>query len=272
MNETIEQQNQKLAPAQTHDVNQLLFDPVAMKQVMGLAEIMSSSKITVPRHFQGSTGDCVAVIMQAAQWGMNPFAVAQKTHIVSGNLGYEAQLVNAVVSSSKAIRGRFHYEYSGDWPNNGSGNDEWVRVGAILAGENEITWGERLYPAKVTTKNSPLWKTNPKQQAAYLAVKYWARLYCPDVILGVYSADEFEDQPEREINPLSKHVDDQKTELPIYSESDFNKYFSIWSGWIEAGKATVDSVIKKVQTKAILTEDQIKKLRSLEGNNEGDTA
>jgi hypothetical protein len=37
--------------------------------------------------------------MQAAQWGMNPFAVAQKTHVVNGTLGYEAQLVNAVVSS-----------------------------------------------------------------------------------------------------------------------------------------------------------------------------
>jgi hypothetical protein len=41
--------------------------------------------------------------MQAAQWGMNPFAVAQKTHVVNGTLGYEAQLVNAVVSSSNLL-------------------------------------------------------------------------------------------------------------------------------------------------------------------------
>ncbi|MDF2784463.1 MAG: fii1 [Pantoea eucrina] len=44
----------------------------------------------------------------------------------------------------------------------------------------------------VTTRNAPLWKTAPKQQLAYLAVKYWARLYCPDVIPGVYTPDEFE--------------------------------------------------------------------------------
>ena len=34
--------------------------------------------------------------------------------------------------------------------------------------------------------------SDPKQQLAYLAVKYWARLYCPGVILGVYTPDEFE--------------------------------------------------------------------------------
>ncbi len=38
-----------------------------------------------------------------------------KTHLVNGVLGYEAQLVNAVIASSSAINGRFHYRYGGDW-------------------------------------------------------------------------------------------------------------------------------------------------------------
>lgn len=46
-----------------------------------------------------------------------------------------------------------------------------------------------------------MWVSNPKQQIAYLGVKYWARLYCPEVILGVYSPDEVEQRTEREINP-----------------------------------------------------------------------
>lgn len=184
----------------TSTANMLMNNEV-MCQLQKFAEVMASGKVTTPKHLQGSTGDCLAIAMQAAQWGMNPFAVAQKTHLVNGTLGYEAQLVNAVISSSRSIKGRFHYEYAGDWDNNKP--DACVRVGAVLAGENAITWGEPLYPSKVTTKNSPLWKTAPKQQAAYLAVKYWARMYCPDVILGVYTADELHDQPqvEKEINP-----------------------------------------------------------------------
>lgn len=154
----------------------------------------------------------MAIVMQAMQWGMNPYAVAQKTHLVNGVLGYEAQLVNAVISSSSAIVGRFHYEYGGDWEKiagKKDGRDElglFVRVGAVLRGETDITWGENIYLADITTRNSPLWKTAPKQQIAYLAVKYWARLYCPEVILGVYSPDEVEPRTEREINPVSQRV------------------------------------------------------------------
>ncbi|MEC4724291.1 recombinase RecT [Shewanella sp. D64] len=195
----------------------------AMQQMSNLAHLMSEGKVTVPKHLQGSPADCMAIVMQAAQWKMNPYAVAQKTHLVNGVLGYEAQLVNAVISSSKAINGRFHYQYGGGWQVDGdnvgvvSSNtagvnvnkgtkitpDSWVQVGAILAGETEIQWGEPLFPANVTTKNSPLWMTAPKQQAAYLAVKYWARLYAPAVILGVYSSDELQVSPikERELNP-----------------------------------------------------------------------
>ena len=43
-------------------------------------------------------------------------------------------------------------------------------------------------------RNSPLWTADPRQQLAYLAAKRWARLYCPDVVLGLYSEDELQDR------------------------------------------------------------------------------
>jgi hypothetical protein len=178
----------------------LIMDNEGMERVNQLAKQMASSKITVPKHLQGNEGDCAAIIMQAIAWGMNPYAVAQKTHFVNGVLGYEAQLVNAVVQSMSAIDGSFYYEYKGE------GNALECRVGAVLKGEKEITWGEWLKSSDVTTKNSPLWKTNPKQQMGYLQVKNWARLYCPGAILGVYTPDEIEvmHAGEIELNPIHK--------------------------------------------------------------------
>ena len=76
-----------------------------------------------------------------------------------------------------------------------------VRVGAVIRGESEITWGEPVFLSSVITRNSPLWISNPKQQIAYLALKYWARLYCPAVVLGVYTPDEVEQRTDKEINP-----------------------------------------------------------------------
>lgn len=175
----------------------ILTNPTAMNAMLHFAEIMSAGVSTVPKHLQGKTADCLAIVMQAARWGMDPFAVGQKTHLVNGALGYEAQLVNAVLMSSGAIRGRFHYEYAGD------GNKLSCRAGAIPSGETEIAWTEWLCIDQITTKNSPLWKTNPKQQMAYLQVKNWGRLYAPGAIMGIYSVEELyeRDAGPRDINP-----------------------------------------------------------------------
>ncbi|HBM2945025.1 TPA: recombinase RecT [Klebsiella michiganensis] len=185
-------------PGATVGTAAAIFSPEGMNQLVRFAELMAQSKATVPQHLAGKPADCLAVTMQAAQWGMNPFAVAQKTHIVNGTLGYEAQLVNAVVQRSGAIKGRFHYEYKGE------GASLECRVGAVIRGEQEITWNEWLCISSVTTKNSPLWKTNPKQQFGYLQVKNWARAHTPGAILGVYTPDELQDaapRVERDITP-----------------------------------------------------------------------
>lgn len=215
----------------TISASNAIFNVQALSQLTAFANLMADSKVTVPEHLAGKPADCMAIVMQAMQWGMNPYAVAQKTHLVNGALGYEAQLVNAVIASSSAIRGRFHYRYGGEWERctktkevqkektgkNGkytitervrdwTDEDEvglYVQVGAILRGESEITWGEPIYLSGVVIRNSPLWVSNPKQQIAYLGVKYWGRLYCPEVILGVYSPDELEEREEKVINPVS---------------------------------------------------------------------
>lgn len=227
---------------------ELVRNPAMMEQFKALAEVMASSKITVPVHLQKSTGDCFAIVMQAAQWGMSPFSVAQKTHLVNGVLGYEAQLVNAVVQSSGAIQGRFHYEYAGE------GSDLACRVGAIIKGESKIVWGEWIKASQVTTKNSPLWKTNPKQQMGYLQVKNWARLYCPGAILGVYSEDELTEELEKEINPFPKK--EEVKSLDICTDENFNEKCVSWLKLVESGKKTGSDIIKMIQTKYLFTDSQ----------------
>lgn len=184
-------------PSNTVSISQIMLNAPLLAQIDAMAKRMASARATIPKHLAGNEGDCWAVIMQAIQWKMNPFVVAQKTHVVNGTLGYEAQLVNAVVQASGMITGRFHYEYADE------GANLRCRVGAVLAGEQHITWGEWLCRKDVTVQNSPVWKTNPKQQMGYLQLKNWVRLYCPGAILGVYTAEELQDAPpiEREINP-----------------------------------------------------------------------
>lgn len=229
----------------------------SMDKMMMLAEQMASSKLSVPEHLRGNVGDCLAIITQAMLWDMNPFAVAQKTHVVSGRLGYEAQLVIAVVQNSGAIRGSIRFEYSGD------GANVACRAGAVLRGESEVTWGEWLKASDVTTKNSPLWKTNARQQMSYLQAKNWSRLYCPGAILGVYSVDELEDSPlpERTSHTPATQA---RPELPAYSQEAFDKNLPAWTKLVKDGKKTGEALLSMFSTKNTFTPEQQAALKALD--------
>ncbi|HBX7797634.1 RecT family recombinase [Klebsiella pneumoniae] len=194
-------------PGATVGTAAAIFSPEGMDRLVRFATLMADSKATVPAHLAGKPADCLAVTMQAAQWGMNPFAVAQKTHVVNGTLGYEAQLVNAVVSSSNLLATRLNYKWDGDWSKVSGKTDKspslTVTVWATLKGESEprtLT----ISMAQAGVRNSPLWEQDPRQQLAYLCVKRWARLHAPDVLLGVYTPDELQETAprfERDITP-----------------------------------------------------------------------
>jgi hypothetical protein len=180
-------------------ITTLMLDERALDRLERVANMMASGKSTIPQHLVGNVGDCFAVCMQAFQWGMNPFAVAQKTHLVNGTLGYEAQLVIAVLNSSPALATRIDFRWSDDatWKGvNGKSDtspDRWVEVWAQLKGEAKPRTLKVTMAQVGTVRNSPNWAADPRQQLGYLCAKRWGRLNAPDVILGVYTPDELED-------------------------------------------------------------------------------
>jgi hypothetical protein len=193
---------------QTVQPHEVMMNDEALDRLWRVAQIMADSKVTIPKELQGKVGDCFAVVMQAAQWGMNPFSVAQKTHFVNGAIGYEAQLVNAVITTRAPVTGRLNFEWYGDWSKvNGKEDKSFERgviVSATIKGEDEPRVLNLSMGQVGSVRNSPNWAADPRQQIAYLATKRWARLYCPDVILGVYTPDDFEDQPEKDITPAAE--------------------------------------------------------------------
>jgi len=161
-----------------------LFLPANMAEAMEVAKLMAAGNF-VPGHLRGRAGDCLAVVMQATRWGMDPFAVGNKTYFVNDRMAYEAQLVNAVINSAHVLDGRLHPEWSGE------GNELVCTVTGRIKGDPEPK--VRRVPIKnISTRNSPLWKQDPEQQLAYYAMRAWTRLHAPEVLLGVYTPDEVE--------------------------------------------------------------------------------
>jgi hypothetical protein len=244
----------------------MMFDPTISERLLVIAQTMAKGTVTMPEHLRGKVGDCLAIAMQAASWQLNPFAVAQKTHLVNGTLGYEAQLVNAIVISLGLLEGRFSYDYIGDWARvakppkiekvtkpskyeNGkpyitevikpgwSESDEeglGVRITGKLRGDptpRDVTvWLASCYP-----RNSQLWSIDPAQQISYVAVKRWTRRYAPDAILGVYTVDEIDHEP--------RLVQGERVDVaPIQSENGALAYVS--------GAAAASQIVTKAEAKA----------------------
>lgn len=241
----------------TGNPSSFLFDAQRMRALMDFADMMSQAVVTVPKHLHGKPADCLALTLQAMRWRMDPYVVAGKTHVVSGNLGYEAQLVVAVLKNSGAVKGRPHYEYRGD------GQSLECRAGFVPAGEDAVLWTEWLSIATITTKNSPLWKVNPKQQFGYLQARNWARLYAPDALLGVYTDDELQSAPPRYMGAADEVRPADKPALPQYNQADFDKHLPAWRKVVEGGKKTAPDLVAMLSTKATFSDEQKAVLLSL---------
>lgn len=254
----------------------LLMDNSAMDRLERIADMMACGKSTIPAHLRGSKADCFAVCLQSMQWGMNPFAVAQKTHLVNGTLGYEAQLVAAVINTSGAVKDRFHFDFFGPWervigkfaikkgdkgeyrvPGWSFAEEEGcgVRVSATLKGESAPRVLELLL-AQARVRNSGLWADDPKQQLAYLAQKKWSRLFAPDVILGVYTADELQEPP-----PAEKHMGMAEVLATVapaeYPQAEFEKNLPAWAKVVASGRKSLQDLAAMVGSKAPLTAAQM---------------
>ncbi|EJZ58505.1 RecT [Pseudomonas fluorescens R124] len=282
--------NLHVLPHAATSTSALVLDGDSLDKMMRLAEVMATGRATLPKHFNGNPADCLAVVMQSMQWKMNPFAVAQKTHLVNGVLGYEAQLVNAVITTCAPVVDRLHYEWYGAWEKvigkftikNGDKGEYrvpgWkledeeglgVKVWATFRGEDEPRVLELLL-AQARTRNSTLWADDPRQQLAYLATKRWSRLYCPDVILGVYSPDELEETAPtiRDVSPTRGAA---PAELLPYPDEKLAENLPKWQVAVDAGRSAPDHLIATVSSKFTLSEEQIAKIKALapiEGDHE----
>jgi hypothetical protein len=158
--------------------------PVNLAELMDFAQLMAKAGPMVGKTFRDNPGACLGIAMQAMQWGMNPFAVSQKAYTTGDNIGYEGQLVIAVINAHAPIVARLKPTYSGE------GATRKCTISATLKGETEPAIYESPEVGEITVKNSPLWKSDPDQQLFYYSSRMWARRYCPEVIMGVYDIDE----------------------------------------------------------------------------------
>lgn len=159
--------------------------PETMGEAMKLAELMAGSTL-VPKDLQRKPGDCLMVIQQAIRWDMDPFAVAQECSVIQGKLMYSGKLVAAVVNARGNLSRRLDFKYTG------SGDEETVTVSGTLHGESTPRAVSVRF--KDARTNAAVWTKQPQQQLAYHGARVWARRHAPELMLGVWSREEFDEK------------------------------------------------------------------------------
>ena len=189
----------------------------SMVEVMEFAKLMAVSGIAVPQHLRGNPGACLGIVVQAQELRVSPFALANKSYVANDRLAYESQVIHAIVEARAPIKGRLRYEILGEE------DERRCKVWATFRGEDapHVYTSETLGKLRGArgkndrgqVKGSPMWVDQPEVQLFYSASRTWARMFCPDVILGIYAIDELPDDRGEPVDvPLSK-VDEYAQKL-----------------------------------------------------------
>jgi len=180
---------------------QIQRENAAFEMLQRQAKMFSSSSL-VPKDFQGNIANCAIGINIAKRLGADPFMVLQNIDIIHGRPSFRATFLIAMVNAA----GRFEplqFRMEGDEGKPSRSCVAWTKSkpdGTPLEGP-KIT----LEMAKAegwSTKNGSKWLTMPELMLRYRAAAFFARLYAPDITLGMMTADEAVDiASERDVTP-----------------------------------------------------------------------
>lgn len=164
-------------------------DTKSMNAAMKVANMLSKSAL-LPEQYIGHPENCLIAIDIANRMRVSPLLVAQNLYVVRGKPGWSGSFaISAVNNCGKFSPLDFIYTENGG----GGCYAQATRLsdGKLLKG-TEITL-EMAKNEGWSTKPGSKWLTMPKQMLAYRAGSFFARTYCPEVLLGVQTIDEIQD-------------------------------------------------------------------------------
>ena len=160
--------------------------------VQRVAKMFSASSL-VPETYRGNIPNCVIALEMAQRIGSSPLMTMQNMYIVHGRPAWSSQFLIACLNAS----GRFSPLRYKDTGVKGTDSE------GIIAWAKDLLDGETLEGPEVTIamsksegwfqKNGSKWQTMPQLMLRYRAATFFARLYSPELTMGIRTAEEAAD-------------------------------------------------------------------------------
>lgn len=191
---------------------QIARENAAFELLQRQAKMFATSSL-VPKEFQGNLANCAIGINIAKRLGADPFMVLQNIDIIHGRPSFRATFLIAMVNASGRFEPlQFRVEGEGAkkscvaWTRPKGGGEPLEGPAVSLEMAKAEGW---------STKNGSKWQTMPDLMLRYRAAAFFARLYAPDITLGMMTAEEAQDiAPVRDITPQVKPASQSKLFAP----------------------------------------------------------
>ena len=192
-----------------------------------------------PTQNPNAISNCVLALNMSQRLGADPLMIMQNLYIVEGRPGWSSQFITAAINAcGKFSPLRFEIEDLGEknfewsekvWeqnPQNGRNFRKDVSKNARLRNMKCVAWaiekatGERISSPPVSIemavlegwygKDGSKWKTMPEVMLRYRAASFFGKLYAPELLMGIQTAEEIHDTIDlSEMSPGSFGLDEE---------------------------------------------------------------
>lgn len=168
----------------------LLSSTEALDRAWKLAELFAQSEL-IPAHLRKKPHDVFVALAMASQLGVNPLIVLQSIYVIGGRAGFAASFTIAMANASKRFRGPIRWKSKGE---PGDADFAVTAYATIEATGDEVdaTVSMEMARAENWTRNAK-YRTMPEHMLRMRSATWLIRLYAPEVLLGLHTADEIED-------------------------------------------------------------------------------
>ena len=159
-------------------------------QLLRAAQMLSQTSI-IPQSYQGKPQDCFVAIEMANRMGVSPLVVMQNMYVVKGKPAWAGQACTMFINSCGKFT-QVKHVYTGEKGTDSRGC--YVTATRISDGiqVNGVEVTLAMAKAEGWTANTK-WRTMPELMLAYRASAFFARVHCPEALMGVQLADEIYD-------------------------------------------------------------------------------
>lgn len=175
-----------------------LLDTNRFKQMYSISKLFAASEL-VPKQYQGHPANCMVALQMAFRMEVDPMMFMQNTYIVQGRPGIEAKLAIALVNSRGPFTGPIQWKFDGTGKNRSCTAYATHKITDEVC-EAEVTWA-MVEAEGWASKSGSKWKSIPDLMFRYRSAMFLARLYCPEVLLGMHSVDELHDIQPIDVTP-----------------------------------------------------------------------